>query len=240
RAEFVVHAYEPKKTDNEILDLAQNNPSELDVKEMLYAATLTDDLQIKLAIYEAAQEAFPRDYRGFNNAGAIYLEMNQVDQAAKALERANQLQPNNAYVQNNLGVVAARNGDFEDARSLFESADQQQVNTDYNMGIMRIREGDYQAAVSNFSDVTCDYNVAVAQLMAGNEQQAINTLNCAPESGNVYYLKAIIGARRNDTNMMYENLRQAVSADSDFADMAKRDREFIQYHSSEEFQQVVN
>ncbi|MFO7977590.1 MAG: tetratricopeptide repeat protein, partial [Bacteroidales bacterium] len=112
RAEFVVHAYEPKKTDDEILDLAQNNPSELDAKEMLYAASLTDDLQTKLEIYEAAQEAFPRDYRGFNNAGAIYLEMNQVDQAAKALERANQLQPNNAYVQNNLGVVAARNGDF--------------------------------------------------------------------------------------------------------------------------------
>ncbi len=240
RAEFVVNAYEPKKTDDEILDLAQNNPSELDEEEILYAATLTDDLQTKLAIYEAAQEAFPRDYRGFNNAGAIYLEMNQVDQAAKALERANQLQPNNAYVQNNLGVVAARNGDYENARSLFESADQQQVNTAYNMGIMHIIGGDYQAALSNFSDVTCNYNVAVAQLMAGNQEQALTSLDCAPESGHVYYLKAIIGARSNDTNMIYENLRQAISEDSEFAAMAKRDREFIQYHSREEFQQVVN
>jgi tetratricopeptide (TPR) repeat protein len=239
RAEFVVQAYEPKKTDEEIATLSTTDPSQLDVKELLYAATLTDDLNTRLTIYRSAQQLHPRDYRGFNNAGAVMIEMGNFDGAATDLERANQLEPNNGHVQNNLGILAAIEGDYDNARSLFEAARAQGIDVSYNMGALMVVKGDYQAAASSFAGRTCTYNVAMSQLMAGNEQAAINTLNCAPESAQVHYLKAIIGARRNDTSMMYDGLRRAIAMEPEYKEIASKDREFIQYHNRSEFQEIV-
>jgi outer membrane protein OmpA-like peptidoglycan-associated protein len=40
------------KSDDEIRELAKNDPAQLSVEELLYAATLTDDAASKMAIYE--------------------------------------------------------------------------------------------------------------------------------------------------------------------------------------------
>lgn len=240
RAEFVVQSFEPKKTQEEIAELSTSNPSELNEEELFYAATLTEELQTKLDIYNSAQELYPSDYRGFNNAGAIHLQMQNIDQAAKALERANQLEPNNGHVLNNLGVVAARNNDYENASSLFKAARDQGIDVSENEGALMIIAGDYQAASSSFAGVTCTYNVALAQFMAGNIQAATNTLNCAPESAQVYYLKAVIGARQDNNSVVFENLRQAIEMDPAYAEMASKDAEFIRLRSLDQFQDVIN
>ncbi len=239
RGEIVVTAYEPKKTDEEIASLSTSNPSELDVKELLYAATLTEDLQTKLAIYQSAQELFPQDYRGFNNAAYVNLEMGNVDEAAADLEKANQLAPNNGHVLNNLGVVAVWEGDLENAQSYFEAAQGEGVRVDYNIGTLMILEGDYQAALTSFAGRTCTHNVALAQLMAGNEAGAMTNLECAGESAKVSYLMAVIGAHRDNATMVYENLRTAVELDPAMKERAQEDREFIEYFPNAEFQEIV-
>ncbi len=239
RAEITVHAYEPKKTRQEISRLATSNPSELDEKELLFAATLTDNKQTQLAIYRSAQQLFPRNYKGFNNAAAILLELGEVQQAASYLERANQLAPGNGHVQNNLGVVAAWQYDDETAVSLFNAAKAQGINTDYNLGILQIRAGQYQAALSSFTGHTCKFNVALAQLMAGNERNAVNTLNCSPECAQVAYLKAVIAARNNDGAALYSNLRRSIELNADMRNIAREDREFIQFFGQSEFQDIV-
>lgn len=239
RAEFVIHSYEPKRPTEEIARLSTSNPSELSPAELLYSATLTDNMQTRLQIFRSAQEVYPRDYRGFNNAAALLIEMGEVDQAAQALERANQLQPNNGYVQNNLAIIAMNRQDIESARSLFEASANQGVNTSYNLGVVMIQEGNYQGALNAFNGVTCDYHLALAQLMTGNIQAASNTLNCAPESAQVHYLKAVIGARQNNTNMMLDGLRRAIQLDSEYAEIARRDREFVRYFNNDQFQNVV-
>ncbi len=239
RAELIFRAYEPKKTDEEIARLSTDDPSKLDVKELLYAATLTDDKETKLTIYKSAQELHPRDYRGFNNAAYVYLKQGDADAAARNLERANQLAPGNGHVQNNLGVIAAWERDIENAKSLYEAAIGQGVDAQYNIGNLMVLKGDYQAALSSYSGRTCTHNVALAQLMTDNKDGAMNNLNCAPESAAVSYLKAIIGARQNNTSLLYENLRRAVELDSDYAEIAAEDREFIQYFNQGEFQEIV-
>jgi tetratricopeptide (TPR) repeat protein len=239
RAEFVVRAYEPKRTMQEIAELSTNNPRELSLAELLYAATLTEDLQTQLNIYQSAQEIFPRDYRGFNNAGAVHLKMRNYERAAQALERANQLAPNNGYIQNNLGVLAAINADYQNARDLFGTAQEWGLNTSYNQGVMRILAGDYQGALTSMRGFTCTYNLALAQLMTGNTQQAINTLDCAPESANVHYLRAVIAARQNEANRAFESLRSAVSMNPQMAEEARKDREFIRFFQQDEFQQAL-
>ena len=64
KATITLRAYQPKKTDEEISTLATENPAELDNKELLFAAELTDS---EMAIYKTATTQFPNDYRGFNN-----------------------------------------------------------------------------------------------------------------------------------------------------------------------------
>jgi len=239
RAEITVHAYEPKFTHEELATYAIEDPTQLDEKELLFAATLTDDKATQLNIYRTAMEQFPNSYKGFNNAAAILLEMDEADDAANLLEQANQLAPGNGYVQNNLGVIAAWEYDDENAVSMFEAARAQGVDADYNMGVMDIRGGNYDSALNNFADYTCKYNVALAQLMAGNESNAVNTLNCAPECGHVAYLKAVIGARNNDSAALYSNLRRAIELNSAMAEIAREDREFIEYFGESEFQDIV-
>ena len=51
------------KSDEEITKLASSNPSELNVEELLYAATLTSDPAKQEAIYTQATKQFPNDYR---------------------------------------------------------------------------------------------------------------------------------------------------------------------------------
>ncbi len=239
RAEITVHAYEPKRSDEEIADLAISNPAELDQDELLFAATLTDNKQTQLAIYRSATDLFPNSYEGFNNAAAILLEMKEVEQAASYLERANQLAPGNGHVQNNLGIVAAWQYDDESAKSLFQSARAQGINVSYNMGVLQIRSGDYRDALASFSGYTCLYNVALAQLMVDNQSAAINTLNCAPECGQVAYLKAVIAARNNDATALYNNLRKAIEFNANLKNMAANDREFVQFFGQSEFQDIV-
>ncbi len=239
RAEVVVTAFEPKKTDEEIARFSTQDPSQLDVKELLYAATLTDNPQTKLAIYRNAQTQFPQDYRGFNNAAYVNLELGNVEAAARDLEKANQLAPNNGDVLNNLGVIAAWEGDVENARSYFEAAQGQGVRVNYNVGILMVKEGDYQAALTSFAGRTCTYNVALAHLMAGNESAAMTNLECAEESASVAYLKAVIGARRENNTMVFDNLRTAVRMNPELKAEASQDREFIRYFEVAEFQEIV-
>ncbi|MFO7873968.1 MAG: hypothetical protein R6U62_05765 [Bacteroidales bacterium] len=239
RAEISVHAYEPKFSYEELSELAIEDPAELTEEELLFAATLTEDKQTRLEIYENAKELFPNSYKGFNNAAAILLEIGEVEQAAQDLEKANQLAPGNGHIQNNLGVAAAWEKDIENAESLFRSARAQGINVDYNLGVIHIQKGDYEDALSSLSEYTCTYNLALAQLMAGNESAAVNTLNCSPECADVAYLKAIIAARNNEVTNLYDNLRRAIEINSDMAECARRDREFIEFFGQSEFQEII-
>jgi len=239
RAEITVHAYEPKLTHEEISGLALSDPSQLDEKELLFAATLTDNPQTKLAIYRSAQELFPRSHKGFNNAAVVLLEQGDAEQAAEYLERANQLAPGNGHVQNNMGIIAAWEYDDENAMSMFEAAKAQGIDADYNIGVTQIRKGEYQAALNSFSGHTCKFNVALAQLMAGNQTQAVNTLNCAPECAQVAYLKAVIAARNNDATALYDNMRRAIELNPEMAQIAVNDLEFLDFFGQSEFQSIV-
>ena len=235
RAEFVISVYEPKKTDSQMLSLAKSNPSELTLEELLYAATLTNDLSTKLAIYNATKTLHPNCARGFNNAGAVNIQLGNVEAAKADLEQALKLAPANKSVQNNLGIIAVHQGDLTAARSLFTASG---MFPD-NVGIVSLREGNYAAAATALAARTCTYNLALSQLMAGNTQAALTTLRCAPQNAQTLYLMAVIAARGNDSAALYDNLRKAVAADATFKTKAAQDREFIRFHNLPEFQAIV-
>ena len=94
------------RSDEEIMALARSaNADSLSVEEMLYAASMTDDMNEKNAIYQKASQTYPNDYRAYNNMGVISLKKNDLVNAKKMFETANAKQ-DNTVSKNNLAIIA--------------------------------------------------------------------------------------------------------------------------------------
>ncbi|NVO04247.1 MAG: hypothetical protein HXX09_16255 [Bacteroidetes bacterium] len=239
RAVTNVTCYEPKKSDEQIAMFSTTSPDSLDNKELLYAATLTEDLATKLKIYDAATKIYANDWRGYNNAGWVLLKQGKGAEASSYLEKANTLSPNNEIVLNNLGVISCWNKDYKTGKTYFEAALAKGVNESYNLGIIMIRKGDYKGALNSFGNKTCNYNVALTQLLSGNASGASTNLDCAKKDAATYYLMAIVGARTANTTMLYSNLKSACQADASYKAQAKDDREFLKYFSVSDFTNAI-
>ncbi len=241
RADVTVNCYEPKRTDEEIAQLSTTHPDSLKENELLFAATLTQDLDTQLKIYKSACSLFPNSWRGFNNAAAIYLKQGKVDEAAQLLEKANSLNEGNGLVANNLGVVAAWSKDYVAAEKYYQQASGAGVTVSYNMGVISMIKGSYGSAVSAFSAKSCDYNLALAQLSNGDAAAATKTLDCIKDKdAAAHYLLAVIGARTNNMSMMLDNLKTAIKMVPEYKNTAKKDAEFIKFVSQAEFTKLIN
>ncbi len=227
------------KSDDEITDLANTNPDSLNVEEILYAATLTDDLAAKASIYEDAARIYPGCIRAHNNLGTVYLQMDKLAEAKTSLEKAQEID-DNAVVKANLGAVALAEGDIETAEQILTSAMSAGSEVSYNLGIIKIIQGDYSAAVNYFGNEP-SFNAGLAQLLDGNYDGAVATLNQLGDVDDawVYYLKAIAGARGGNNSVVFSNLRSAVSLDSSIKEYAQKDAELLKLADDETFIQIV-
>jgi len=239
RSKFVVNADRIGKSDEQIRDLAKSNPAELNVEELLYAATLFEGNEDKLAIYETAMKQFPNDWRGFNDAGMILFEMGKVEQAKADFRKADQLSANNKVVKNNLGAVELKDGNVKEAEVLFGAATGVGNEVNYNKGIVAIMKGDYKAAVDYFGKCNCE-NAALANLLAGNNNEAAKKLSeNKSDSALASYLKAVVAARNNDTNAVLSNLKAACAKDAAMKQLAATDLEFAKLFDNADFKAIV-
>ncbi len=240
RSEIFVNCYEPKFTDKEILKFATTDPSQLDVKELMYAATLTKDANTKLAIYKNVISLHPKCWSAYNNSGIVNLELGNYDKASKLFAKANELSENNGKIYNNLGVLACKLGDYQTAGEHFVKAKSLGENVDYNLGVIEIENGNYDKALTLFGNTKCDYNVALAQIMTGKTEAAEKNLKCTKDNtAGTYYLLAVIGSRTGNTSMMYEYLMKAIEKDPALKAQAKTDKEFINYENEADFIAIV-
>lgn len=220
------------RSDEEIMALARSgNADSLSVEEMLYAASMTDDMNEKNAIYEKASQTYPDDYRAYNNMGVMSLKKNDLVTAKKMFETANAKQDNTAS-KNNLAIIAMMNGDRKEAQKMYESASGAGNEVNYNMGIINIMNGNYDAAINNMKGYNT-FNKALAQVLAGNNEAALSTLNQSPEKDTAegQYLKAIIGARMNDASMVSNSLKAAYALDASMKEKAANDLEFRNFQN---------
>jgi len=241
RAIIKVNTFEPKHTDAEIATLSTSPDfAELKLNELLYAATLTKDLNTKKQIYANAMVKEPRCWRAVANAGAVELELGNFDAAKALLKKAKKMNGDAYQVYNSCAILHAKMGDFKSAEKGFKKAQSLGADETYNLGLVDIMKGDYAAAVKALASSKCDYNLGLAQLLKGDYAAAANTLKCAKETAQTDYLLAVVGARQNDKAMMLENLTKAVKADASMAAKASRDREFIKFFDEPDFNALVS
>ncbi|HEU4719411.1 MAG TPA: hypothetical protein VFU15_16315, partial [Bacteroidia bacterium] len=95
RSVVTVNAIKHNRTDDQILKLARTTPDSLSIEEILYAATLTTDMNEKLNFYKSAERMYPTDWRTSNNVGCILLMQNKLQDAKAEFEKAAKLSANN-------------------------------------------------------------------------------------------------------------------------------------------------
>ena len=242
RGEIAFNFSGVQKTDQEIAKMAVTNPDDLTFDELMYAASLTSNYANKLAIYKSATERFGSQWEGWNNAGAVGLTLNQLDESRQYLETADKLSPNNATIKNNLALLHLALKDVQTADKYMQEAvalgnEQAMVN----QAIVDIKKGNYEEAARKLDGRKCVYNLALLQLLTGNTGNAIRTLDCCmDQTAEVNYLRAVCYARLDDVPGLIKNLREATKQEPAYKYKAKNDIEFRRYISNYEFQTIVN
>ena len=216
------------KSDEEINNYFDTDPSQLSVEELLYAGTLTEDNARKLKIYETATRLYPNDYRGFNNLAKAQFINGDYDAALASLNKASKLNANSNEVAMNQGLVSLVNKDFAAAKNSFSNAAGLEGLGDA-LGVYYLTQGDNAAAVKAFGASKTN-NAALAQILTKDYASAKSTLNAvANPDATTYYLMAVLGARTNNASMVETNLKKVAELDADLAARAQNDLEFANF-----------
>ncbi|MBC5603135.1 tetratricopeptide repeat protein [Bacteroides difficilis] len=225
------------KSDEEIAKLASSNPSELNIEELLYAATLTNDPAKQEAIYTQATKQFPNDYRAYNNLGKLAYQAGNIDKAESYFKKAANINAS-PEVNMNLGLVSLMKGDKAAAEAYFgKAAGTKELGE--SMGNLYIAQGQYERAVNSFGDSKTN-SAALAQILAKDYNKAKNTLaNVERPDAYTDYLMAVLGARTNNSSMVTSSLKSAVAKDSSLAKKAATDLEFAKYFTNADFMNIV-
>ena len=240
RSKFTTNIDLIGKSDEELAALADSDPSKLNPAELLYAATLTRDLNKQLAIYNSAMKQFPNDWRGFNNAGMVLVKQQKAADAKSLFEKAEKLNNNDPIIKNNLGVCALKAGDLTNAETLFGAASGAGDAVNNNLGILSIIKGDYAKAVKYLGDSDSP-NTGLAKILAGDNNGALKSLeNCTWEGCYMKeYFKGVVGARTAKENLMYESLEKAVKLNPELKKTIATDMEFAKYFNEARFKEII-
>jgi tetratricopeptide (TPR) repeat protein len=194
----------------------------------------------KLTFYRSAERMYPNDWRTSNNVGCILLQQNKLQDAKAQFDKAAKVSANNPIIMNNQAICIRWMGDRKGAKEMLMKAGAAGPEVNYNLGIIAVQDGKYADAVSNFGG-SKDFNTALAQVLNGDLDGALRTLDASAEkeSAMAYYLRAIVGARKGDANMVTTNLSTACSKDASLKAKAAQDAEFQKFKDNSEFKSIT-
>ena len=224
KATIIIRSYQPKRTDEEIATLSTTTPEELDVKELLFSATLTSDEITQTTIYNKAVELH-NDWRGYNNIACMYLAKGNFSEAITYLEKAEELGGGTSDVLTNKGIIAARKGQLSKAQKLFNDAN----TTENNQAVLDVRQGEYTKA-ARFYKNRKTFNATLAQLLNGK-----NSAKCNENTAACNYLNAIANARSGNNDAAISSLTNAINTDVSYKSEAFKDLEFVNLRTNETF-----
>ncbi len=227
------------KSDDQIKELAASDPAKLSVEELLYAATLSNDNNEKVRIYKKVIELYPNEYRAYNNIALIQFNEGNVADARRNYAKALEIEPNNADVNYNAGIAALADKDFAKAEECFGKAAGTTGNLSAAMGTLYTLKGEYAKAKNAYGNANTN-NAAVQQILNEDYTAARQTLsNVENPNATTAYLLAVVGARTNDRDAVYTNMRQAVAKDAALKAQAKSDIEFAKFAEDEQFLSII-
>ena len=226
RSRLIINYETIGRSDDQIKEQYNADPTKLSADELLYAAALEDNTDKKEAIYKKTAEIYPNDNRAFNNVAALEFAKGNNDAAKEYLEKAVNAKSDAAEANANKGLVALLEGNTAEAQNHIAKAT---GANDLNkaLGALNIANGKYAQAEQNFNGVNSN-TAALAQILNKNYAGAISTLNGVKnKTGVTDYLLAIANARQGNNDAASSYLKSALQKDPSLASYAANDLELI-------------
>ena len=226
RSRLIINYETIGRSDDQIKEQYNADPTKLSADELLYAAALEDNADKKEAIYKKTAEIYPNDNRAFNNVAALEFAKGNNDAAKEYLAKAVNAKSDAAEANANKGLVALLEGNTAEAQNHIAKAT---GANDLNkaLGALNIANGKYAQAEQNFNGVNSN-TAALAQILNKNYAGAISTLNGVKnKTGVTDYLLAIANARQGNNDAASSYLKSALQKDPSLASYAANDLELI-------------
>ena len=217
RARFIANVEFTNYSNEELLQMIEDNIDVLDETALLRAATLVKENDKKIALYKKAVEKF-NSANGQYNLAVTYINMEKLADAKKALENC----AKDADWNNAMGVIALRENNLNAAAKYFAASGN--ATSKENAAIINILDGDYKAAAEKLAGVK-SANAVLVQLLLGNNAPAAEFTCKCPLAA---YLRAVAAARQGNVEGVKKNLEDAKKCEK-LAARAEKDIEFAQY-----------
>ena len=231
RARLIVNYEVIGRSDEQILEQFQQDPSKLSVEEMVYGANkLTKDEATRKQWNEAIAKQYPSDYRALNNMAQQAIAAGNTEVANNYLKQAAGVSKNAPEVNTNLALLALKNGDVNAAETYLAKGSGSDTFKEV-MGNLNIAKGNYTQAATDLAG-TYSNSAALAQILAKDYTSAKKTLAAIKNADAITsYLQAVLAARTNDTTTLASALKSAIQQDATLAARAANDLEFAKYAS---------
>lgn len=226
RSRLIINYETIGRSDDQIKEQYNADPTKLSADELLYAAALEDNADKKESIYKKTAEIYPNDNRAFNNVAALEFAKGNNDAAKEYLAKAVNAKSDAAEANANKGLIALLEGNTAEAQNHIAMAT---GANDLNkaLGALNIANGKYAQAEQNFNGVNSN-TAALAQILNKNYAGAISTLNGVKnKTGVTDYLLAIANARQGNNDAASSYLKSALQKDPSLASYAANDLELI-------------
>ena len=224
RSRLIINYETIGRSDEQIKAQYATDATKLGVEEMLYYATLEDNMAKKEEIYKRTAEYYDKDYRALNNLATLAFMKGDEMEATRYLERALRVNPQAPEALANLGIMELVNGNVKEAEtSIAKALGEQNVNV--AIGSLNLAKGNFAQAEKDFEDVNSN-SAALAQLMNKNYAAAAATLDkVATPNALTDYLHAIVAARRGNKFAAESYLKEALKKDPSLKTYADNDLE---------------
>ncbi len=226
------------RSDDEIQEQYKADASKLSVEELLYSATLTDDVAQKEDIYKKTTQLYPNDYRAYNNLAQLAYNKGDLATAKNYLSQALAKNSNSAEANANTALIELVQGNTDKAEQALAKATTAK-NYQEVLGNLNIAKGNYTQAAQNLSGVKTN-SAALAQILNKDYAGAAQTLSSvANADATTSYLKAVVSARTNQTSTALSYLKEAFSKDASLKTRAAKDLDFAALFNNSTFQSLI-
>ena len=224
RSRMIINYETIGRSDDQIQEQYNADATKLSVDELLYAASLEDNLDKQESVYKTTAKVYPNDYRAYNNIAAIEFEKGNINKAKEYLSKAANINGKAAETNANMALVALQQGEVATAETYMSKAD---LSGGYEklIGSVALAKGDYISAERNLSGIDCN-TTALAQILNKNYSGATATLNAIKNKDAMTdYLQAVLSARQGNKNDAATFLKSAIQKDPSLASYANNDIE---------------
>ena len=219
------------RSDEQIMNVYQSEPSLLSVEELLYASQLLADNDAQReAMLKKTIDIYPNDYRAYNNLAALAMQKGDNDTAQNFLRQSLAHNSSAPEANVNLGLMALEAGNVKDAE-VYLAKGTGANNINEALGNLYIAQGKYSNASLLLEKIPTN-STLLSQILSQDYALAKKTSAAIQNAdATTNYLRALLGARMNDEALITKSLADVAKVDPSFARHALSDLEFSNYKS---------